>query len=570
MPGRPEHMLKASHCELSPPKKYPGKYGRNNQDGTLMTKGEWIQSEAKVWVDRMKNHESYDASYFSVKVDCLLKWLKKTFHKITTKEIKAILYELEEGTENPPEVVTTAEEGQGTEDPSEDVEQMEMDYDERPKSPDMFDSDEMEEEASLTRVEKENLIKEYAGKIDKDIIEREDSLPEFVKNSRIYKQQREEYIAEFVDRLFDRYTSQDIANSMSQLPNFIQSNMKMKDWVNKRSKVEMSNLRVLKTLNETCKELQKNASREAYEQRIALVAGVTCPRYGVPDIDETQNVIAAAKKLKKSFFGGEQSTLRVEERKKREIFPQKVFEFAMESWEKDATIPEPAQHQRPGSAITDGNEKLPARLQVLTNDEAYEQFKDNYKEKVHDVMKEHCEKIKLKYEKVPDNTTKLKILESLSRKEYLFPGKTWFLQQKPPQTKANKDHSTGLCKDCQEGHLNYETLLKFVKKTCDCRTDRCPNYVCICQVPDDTQAPDDCYCSRECECQECLSCQVKSFISFLQNIFQKINQIMRNKTRKGSSIYSIKVSQRQSQPPFQILDFETVSKTFWIKSIISK
>ena len=506
MPGRPGNMLKASHCDLSPPKKYPGKYGRNNKDGTLMTKEEWIQTEAKVWVDRMKKHESYDASYFSIKVDCLLKWLRKSFPKITTKEIKAILYEVEEETEEPQEVTTTPEAGQGTKDLSEFEEQMEMEYDERPSSPDMFDSDEMEEEVSLTRVEKEKLIEEYAGKINKKIIEDEDSLPEFVKNSRIYKERKEEYIGEFVDQLFERYTSQDIANSMSQLPNFIQNNMHMKDWLNKRSKVEMSNMRVLKNINETCKELQKNTSREAYENRVVLVAAVTCPRYGVPDIDETRNVIEAAKKLKKSFFGGQQSTLGVEERKKRELFPQNVKEYARESWETDSTIPEPAQHQRPESAITDGNEKVPARLQVLTNDEAYEQFKDNYKEKVHDVMKEHCEKIRLKYEKIPDSANKLKILESLERKENLFPGKTWFLQQKPPETKVNKDHSTGLCKDCQEGHLNYETLLKFLKKTCDCRTDRCPNYVCICQVPD------DCQCSGECECQDCISCQVKIFI----------------------------------------------------------
>ena len=100
-------MLKASHCDLSPPKKYPGRYGRNNKDGTLMTKEDWIQTEARLWVDRMKKHESYDVSYFSIKVDCLLKWLRKSFPKITTKEVKAILYEVEEGTEEPQEVTTT-------------------------------------------------------------------------------------------------------------------------------------------------------------------------------------------------------------------------------------------------------------------------------------------------------------------------------------------------------------------------------------------------------------------------------------------------------------------------------
>ena len=79
---------------------------------------------------------------------------------------------------------------------------------------------------------------------------------------------------------------------------------------------------------------------------------------------------------------------------------------------------------------------------MLTNDEAYKHFKENYKEKVHEVMKEHCNKIKMKYEKIPDSENKRKILDSLARKVNLFPGKTWFLQQKPPQTKINQDHST--------------------------------------------------------------------------------------------------------------------------------
>ena len=112
MPGRHGNMLKASHCDPSPPKKYPGKYGRNNKDGTMITKEDWIQNEAKVWIDRMKMHEAYDESYFSVKVDCLLSWLRKQFPKITTKEAKTILYELEEAMENPQEIIATVEESQ--------------------------------------------------------------------------------------------------------------------------------------------------------------------------------------------------------------------------------------------------------------------------------------------------------------------------------------------------------------------------------------------------------------------------------------------------------------------------
>ena len=499
-------MLKKSDCDIPPPKKWPGKYNKNNKDGTNMTKDDWIMKEAQVWFDHMKNHEKFDASYFSVKVDCLFGWLKKGFSKFTTKETKAILYDLMETADNLEDNIPMPDQSPQDDSVNERDEPMDTDFVELPNSPDMFDSDDMEDETSLTRTERERLVKEYGDKINKDMIEREESLPDFVRNSRFYKQRKDEYIEEFVDQLFEGYTSQDIVNSLSQLPDFIQHDAKLQNKLNKRTKVELSNWRVLKNLKETCKELQKDTSEEAYEHRIMLVASVICPRYGVPDIEETRRVIEEAKKLKKSFFGGEQSTLKVDGRKKREVLPQKVKDFATESWETDSTIPEPAQHSRPASAVSDGSEKLPARLQVLTNDEAYEVFKDKYEEKIHNVMKEHCEKIRSKYEMIPESLNKEKILASLDRKENIFPSKTWFLQQKPLKTKINNDHSTGLCKDCQEGQLNYESLLKFAKKACTCRTDRCPNYVCICEDLD------VCNCSEECKCQDCLSCQVRTSI----------------------------------------------------------
>ena len=403
---RIEGMLNKSDCDLSPPKKWPGKYNKNNKDGTNMTKNEWINNEAKVWFNHMKNHEKFDVSYFGVKVDCLLGWLKKGFPKFTTRETKAILYELEETADDSQDYIPMPDQSSQEDSVNVSDEPMETDFGEFPNTPDMFDSDDMEEETSLTRTVRERLIKEYGDKIDKDMIEREESLPDFVRNSRIYKQRKNEYIEVFVDQLFERYTSQDIANSISQLPDFIQHHVKVQDKLNKRSKVELSNWRVLKNIKETCKELQKDTSVEAYEQRVMLVASVTCPRYGVPDVDETRRVIEEAKKLKKSYFGGEQSTLKVDGRKKREVLPQKVKDFAAESWETDATIPEPAQHARPASAVSDGSEKVPARLQVLTNDEAYEIFKDKYEEKIREAMKEHCEKIRSKYERIPESLNK--------------------------------------------------------------------------------------------------------------------------------------------------------------------
>ena len=502
-----DKMLKKSDCNLPNPTCWPGKFNKNNKEGTLITKEDWIKSEAKLWINKMKEHEKYDVTYFSVKVVCLLGWLKKGFPKLTTKETRNILYELEEETSN---------ESEKDETPNEDAHQdriepmdTETNFINRPGSPDLFDSDDdeqMEEVCDLTRKDKDFSIKQYVDKMSKTLIESEDSMPDFVKNSRIYKKKKNEFIEGYIDQIFEASSSQDVALQLSQFPEFAKNHKYIHEKLSHRSKTELSNWRALKNMKETLKELQNDSSREAFNHRVMLVASVICPRFGVPDIGETKNVIAAAKELKKSFFGGDQSTLKVKERKKKELFPRKVFELAEESWENDSTIPEPAQHVRPQSAVSDGNEKLPARLQVLTNDEAYAQFKENYEAKVKDVMQKHCQEIRSKYVQKPDSCYKDKIFKTLERKENIFPGKTWFLAQKPPHTKMNFDHTTGLCKDCHVADLNYDNLLKFLKKTCQCKTDRCPNYVCTCE---DTE--DECKCSQECECHDCSSCQVSIF-----------------------------------------------------------
>ena len=84
-----------------------------------------------------------------------------------------------------------------------------------------------------------------------------------------------------------------------------------------------------------------------------LVASVICPRYGVPEIDETQNVIEAAKQLNRRLLTGEQSTLIVKQQKRKEIYPQEVEDMATQSWMMDATTPEPNKRERPQCAPVD-------------------------------------------------------------------------------------------------------------------------------------------------------------------------------------------------------------------------
>ena len=212
---------------------------------------------------------------------------------------------------------------------------------------------------------------------------------------------------------------------------------------------------------------------------------------------DTCYVKEKAIKLKRNIMIGAQTNLTVPSRKKREVYPEKVFELATNCWMTKATIPEPEKHRRPLSAQGDGAETLPARLQTLTDDKAYDQFCEHYRDKVRTVMTEKAEKIKPKYRS--DTVYNRKVLESLDQSKERFPGKTWFLQRKPKETRINIKHTTGLCHSSQ---LNYATLLCTSKQLCHCRTDRCGNWLCICEEEE------SCTCSRICSCSDCQNCQV--------------------------------------------------------------
>ena len=167
-----DKMLQKSDCTMPPPKDYPGKYNRNNSNGSLLTRSEWIKKEAEKWILNMKDHEKYDDTYFSVKAFCLRGWLQKTFTKISVKQTSELLFELEK-----------TEDQDGDDDNRERDDLQEMEGEPEDLLDLIPDVEEMEHDGQMTRQEKEQIIKTHVDALNKESIENEMNLPEFVRCS---------------------------------------------------------------------------------------------------------------------------------------------------------------------------------------------------------------------------------------------------------------------------------------------------------------------------------------------------------------------------------------------------
>ena len=490
--------------------KFPGKYSKNNKDGTMLTKTKWKEKEARKWVQGVKESGEFEHDFFSLRVKYLRSWLNRTFTDVSQTEAKKILVQLE-AEDVQDEQQTEVDNGDENESNNDDITEesdgeMEVGYD----SPDMFEGMDVVEEIERKdkrheEWEKEEDIKRFLRMSDKELMK--SCPPGYVTKDKRYAERQKHFVKEYLDTEFEN--SQEILNQMTQLPKSVQGHSLLNERLSHLSKMEKSNKRVVKNIRESLSLLREDKSHKNFNKRVEIVACLIDPRYGAPDIGETQTVIEAAKKLKGQFLSGEKTCLEVDENKKHEFYPPTVFEIAEESWYNRATTPDPAKHARPPATYKDGGETIPTLYQVVTDDEAYDQFVDHDREKVRVEMQKSCELVREKYRTKEDSETKQKILNMLERKENMFPSKSWFLARKPPQTKMLDDHSTALCRDCISSDINYEAIYKICKKFCKCGLSSCPNWVCMCEDEDRSR----CTCLHNCSCVDCSMCKVRNKIN---------------------------------------------------------
>ena len=88
----------------------------------------------------------------------------------------------------------------------------------------------------------------------------------------------------------------------------------------------------------------------------------------------------------------------------------------------------------------------------------------------------------------------------------------WYVSQRPPGTKALCDNTTGLCHLCEAAKTNFTTLVKAVKRLCDCGTNSFSNWFSVCATDSDEEDGEDQPCS-------CLSCELNIFFKYWNNWF---------------------------------------------------
>lgn len=216
--------------------------------------------------------------------------------------------------------------------------------------------------------------------------------------------------------------------------------------------------------------------------------------------------------MKVRLLTGEDSVLSPPVKAKKDVYPLPVKQLAEKHWD-ETTIPEPAVNRRmkrKEKALKEGEnaeETVPTRWQHLSATEQYENFKEEYKEKVKVEMEKKVQQEIVKLVGRPESEDKAKRLEKLQTLPECFPGQKWYEEQKPAEVKPLIDHSTGLCKVCESAGLNYLTLAKALKRLCVCQTSECPNWTCVCLGLGDDDDENQCNCG--CSCESCLGCQVQ-------------------------------------------------------------
>ena len=236
-----------------------------------------------------------------------------------------------------------------------------------------------------------------------------------------------------------------------------------------------------------------------------ITAAITHHRWGTPSLPgKNWRTSNDAKKMKLNLLTGSTSVLTPPGKPRKMIYPKQVEDIAIEHWNEN-TIVEPALHNR--RAVTDDKETIPTRYQSLTDKEQYSLFKEECSVRIGAIMRRDAVDKITKLSRKPDNADRAKRLNYYENLHTKFPSIDWYLDKKPEEVKPLHDHTTALCRVCEAALLNYTTVVKTIKRLCQCKTWRCPNWICFC-ITDDNEEGAAVTCSCKCAFENCSKCKV--------------------------------------------------------------
>ena len=503
--------LKVSDNPPESAPQYPGKWSRKNEGGSLQTKMEFLQEVTNRWLEFVKDNPAYDQTYTADKAKVLICHLKgkaqggnKVTHSqckqlVTTAEVRLQKLEHPVG-ENSKDYGDTAE--GGAEDSEEQVEDKVDDgyidgegdnlggafendsEDEDEKSE---DPEEWSQKDEITRALNEKALEKLMSKTDKELFEK---IPEvdntlgfkvsnkkkFIKRrevyslkicemksdyelfesgeeinqnvlkSEVYKQRREQFSESYYRDNLEGQSSQNILTVISQTPKVVIESEVFKNRISHLTKKEKSEKVAMKSVRDTMKALKENPSKAGQEQKKVIAASLTSLRFGPPECSLTKKEEQEVMEMKRKLMTGEEKVLLLPSKPTRQTFPQEVTQLAAKYWE-DTTQPDPAMIRYPGKAARDGADTVPTRYQITTNEEAYQGFREQYIEKVEQIMSREAsnqEEKLIKRKDSEDKMIRLKYVRDILPKK--FPGQSWFIEQRPSEVKFMNDHTTGQCK----------------------------------------------------------------------------------------------------------------------------
>ena len=491
---------------------YPGKKNKNNPNGSELSKNEFVGQVIEGWVRHFGDKEKYRNTSWSNKNLYLHQYLiplglarsaaKKLLIDVETKLAGEV--EQNELTNSQNVLGGDMEIGQ-----DKDIVRSRWGKDQEVKQvlelsdQQLFEEGtEVPENVKYSDRYKRREKSYYLSLSDKDLIEKYNNISSYTLNSKEFKTRHNQIVEKYMDDNFAQASSQEILLKIPDTPACIQNSGAYKERLCHLSFAERSERLVMQNIKDTMNELEK--TKEGRKQAKIIAAGVSHPVFGDPGLNLNWRIKEKARKAKENLLTGMASTLKMPEKKKRNVFPESVEAVAADYWMEN-TIPEPAKHT--GKALEEGGETIPTRYQDKTDRECYLNFKEECQGKIKIAMQKVADEMKTSLSTRPDTADKRRRVEYAESLPDKFPSQDWFIDQRPKETKPLCSHTTGLCHLCEGAKQNFANIVNTVKRCCSCGSHSCPNFTCACPLAEDDDEETPCECPP-CECSVCMTCQV--------------------------------------------------------------